>query len=94
MEMREPCAHNIGREAAACLTEIDEIIPVLLETVAPREVADIGRTLAPFSRRAAEISRRGCSGTTSPPAYRHLAFGRRWTKRCRVLRRLGATGLD
>ena len=83
MEMREPCAYKIVREAAACLTEIDEIIAVLLETTVPGEMADIGRTPAPFSRPAAEISRRGCSGKTPPPAYRHLAFGRRRTKRCR-----------
>jgi uncharacterized protein YheU (UPF0270 family) len=62
MEMREPRAHEIAREAAACLAEIDETIPVLLEAMVLGEMADIGPARWPFSRRVADISRHRRSG--------------------------------
>lgn len=67
MEMREPRAHEIAREAARCIAEIDETIPVLLEAMVLREIW-LTRTLAPSSRRATEISRRRRSGKMFPPA--------------------------
>ena len=77
MEMREPRAHEIAREAAACLAEIDETIPVLLEAMVLGEMADIGPARWPFSRRVADISRQRRFGKRGLP----LAAQR--TKRCR-----------
>jgi len=39
--------HKIAREAATCLSDIDETIPVLLEMMALGEATDIGPTLQP-----------------------------------------------
>ena len=69
MEMREPRAHEIAREAAACLAEIGETIPVLLEAMVLGEMADIGPRRRPFSREL-RISR-----ATGAPAKRS-AVGR------------------
>ena len=69
MEMREPRAHEIAREAAPCMAEIDETIPVLLEAMVLKEIW-LTRTLARFFRRATKISRRRRSGKMLPSRYR------------------------
>jgi hypothetical protein len=48
--------------SAIHLAEIDETIPVLLEAMVLGEMADIGPTRWPFSRRVANISRHRRSG--------------------------------
>ena len=80
MEMREPRAHEIAREAARCIAEIDETIPVLLEAMVLREIW-LTRTLAPSSRRATEISRRRRSGKMFPPTTA-IRLSPRADKRC------------
>jgi len=68
MEMREPRAHEIAREAAACWAVIDETIPGLLETMVLREMADISRTLPPSRAELRKSHAAGVPARTSPPS--------------------------